>query len=326
MRTIAVDSGQTGLRLRLRDGETDTVVHGDGFAYSSVNPGVQLADQILKACGQLPIGRNGLVDSIGIGFTGEFTALELAQVAGELRSRLGSCAVRIAHDSVTAHLGALGGRSGVVVAAGTGVVALGLAPDGSAVRVDGWGSVLGDEGGGFALGRDGLRAALRAYDGRGPTTLLQQSAEQKFGELPHLPRVLYGRSDMIAMVADFSRAVVVAAREGDDIAREICLESASSLASTAGTAVNRLLRGGGWSNEEQPTGVPVSFTGGISAVTELILEPCREQLHASHPFVEVVAAKGDPLDGAQLLADQPEDGFPGDLVGWQRLCAHLSQA
>ncbi|MYS50866.1 ATPase, partial [Streptomyces sp. SID6013] len=79
-------------------------------------------------------------------------------------------------DAVTAHAGALGGRAGVVLAIGTGSVAVGIGADGTYARVDGWGPLLGDDGSGARIGTAGLRAALRAHDGRGPATALLDAA------------------------------------------------------------------------------------------------------------------------------------------------------
>ena len=67
----------------------------------------------------------------------------------------------VTNDAVTAHLGALGGEPGAVIVAGTGAIALAAAPEGWA-RADGWGTMLGDDGGGYWIGRRALALALRA--------------------------------------------------------------------------------------------------------------------------------------------------------------------
>ncbi|WP_345964448.1 BadF/BadG/BcrA/BcrD ATPase family protein [Streptomyces sp. BRB040] len=93
----------------------------------------------------------------------------------------------VTSDAVTAHAGALGGRAGVVLAIGTGSVAVGIGADGAYARVDGWGPLLGDDGSGARIGTAGLRAALRAHDGRGPATSLLNAAAGLFGDLERLP-------------------------------------------------------------------------------------------------------------------------------------------
>ncbi|WP_275092119.1 BadF/BadG/BcrA/BcrD ATPase family protein, partial [Microbacterium sp. K36] len=72
---------------------------------------------------------------------------------------------------VTAHAGALDGAAGVLLIAGTGAVALGVDPSGARL-VDGWGPELGDFGSGSWLGREALRAVLRAHDGLAAPTAL----------------------------------------------------------------------------------------------------------------------------------------------------------
>ena len=89
-------------------------------------------------------------------------------------------------DGVIAHAGALGGEPGVVLIAGTGVVALAIGADGGLRTADGWGPWLGDEGGGAWIGAAGLRAALRAHDGRGPSTTLLDAARARFGRAENL--------------------------------------------------------------------------------------------------------------------------------------------
>jgi N-acetylglucosamine kinase-like BadF-type ATPase len=48
----------------------------------------------------------------------------------------------------------------VAVLAGTGSISLARAADGRAGRAGGWGYLLGDEGGGFWLGREAIAALL----------------------------------------------------------------------------------------------------------------------------------------------------------------------
>ena len=67
-------------------------------------------------------------------------------------------------DQQTALYGALGGPGGIVLIAGTGSICYGQSTDGREARSGGWGSLMDDEGGGFALGRDALAAVVRAED------------------------------------------------------------------------------------------------------------------------------------------------------------------
>lgn len=78
-------------------------------------------------------------------------------------------------DQQTALYGALGGPGGIVLIAGTGSICYGQSTDGREARSGGWGSLMDDEGGGFALGRDALAAVVRAEDGRIAPTVLHDA-------------------------------------------------------------------------------------------------------------------------------------------------------
>ena len=57
--------------------------------------------------------------------------------------------------------------------AGTGSICYGADRNGRTARAGGYGFLLADEGSGYWLGHQSLRAAVRAADGRGPETRLQ---------------------------------------------------------------------------------------------------------------------------------------------------------
>jgi len=70
---------------------------------------------------------------------------------------------------------------GIALIAGTGSLAWGRNEVGETARCGGWGYLLGDEGSGYAIGLAGLRAAMRAADGRGPQTDLLPRLLSKLG-------------------------------------------------------------------------------------------------------------------------------------------------
>src|SRR5207244_2124432 len=75
---------------------------------------------------------------------------------------------------------------GVACIGGTGSFAWGRNRSGETARAGGWGYILGDEGSGFDLARQALRAATQFADGRGePTRLLQDILKFWNLEAPH---------------------------------------------------------------------------------------------------------------------------------------------
>jgi N-acylglucosamine-6-phosphate 2-epimerase len=86
---------------------------------------------------------------------------------------------------------------------------------------------------------------------------------------------------------------VEAAVAGDAAALEIVEQAASDLAQTAATAVRAV-------------GVStVAYTGKLFEAGPVLLEPFLAELARLVPGTELVAAQGDPLDGAERLATGP---------------------
>ena len=191
---LAVDAGQTEIRAALTDGARPA--HAPPrpacCAWARATGPDEVAAGLLAAVaglGALPTPP----PPAGIGLSGFEAASEedLRRVHELLRRELGLERVAIASDGLTSLLGALGDRPGAVVAAGTGAVCVARHGERMA-KVDGWGSLLGDAGSGFAIGRAGLDAALRQADGRGGSPALLAAAERRFGPAPALAERIYG--------------------------------------------------------------------------------------------------------------------------------------
>src|SRR5438105_1868162 len=91
-----------------------------------------------------------------------------------LREILPANQMLVTHDALIALSGATAGEPGIIVIAGTGSIAFGRNREGATARAGGWGYVFGDEGGGFDLTRQALRAALRLEEGWGVPTILRE--------------------------------------------------------------------------------------------------------------------------------------------------------
>lgn len=234
------------------------------------------------------------VSTAVLGITGAAQCPAAARgLAVALEADLGA-PVSVVSDVVTAHAGAFGGRPGVLTIAGTGAVALGISAAGTATQIDGWGPVLGDAGSAVDVGRAGLRAALRAHDGRdGGSHTLADAAADRFGDLDGLPGHVQGDAWPYRLVASFAAAVADAARAGDAVATAIFAEAVEHLIDTTLTAVRSTRQG-----SSEP--VAVAFAGGLFALDDLVAAPVRAAL-AGVDHVEVRATAGDALDGAHAL-------------------------
>ena len=138
---------------------------------------------------------------------GVWTAAERRAAAGRLRGL--ARFVTVLSDAEAAHLGALGGRPGLLVLAGTGSIVLGRGARGRWVRVGGLGPLFGDGGSAFALGRDWLAATY-----------------------PSRARRLAQAPDAVARIAALAPRVLKLAGRGGGPARLAVTRGAYSLALT----------------------------------------------------------------------------------------------
>jgi N-acetylglucosamine kinase-like BadF-type ATPase len=228
---------------------------------------------------------------IAIGMAGFPDRLdEPDRLAGLIHRAVSVESVIVTGDVVTTHVGALGRQEGVVIAAGTGVVALGTDFDTVWHRVDGWGLLLGDEGGGAWIGSAGLRAALRAYDRRagGSRTLLERM-QAAFGEPHTLIEHVYHDGAPASRLASFAPQVADAARAGDTVAAGILRDATTRLAETVSAAASAV----------EPL---ISWGGRLFDARDVLLEPFKEAVRSRVPGARMVDPSGSSVDGALLLA------------------------
>ncbi|MDQ0989297.1 N-acetylglucosamine kinase [Streptomyces sp. V3I7] len=294
---LAVDSGGSGLRVAVGvPGSERPPVQRESrvpvrTGARGIDPG-HLLEQLLPLARDLvtEAGVSGL-DTVVVGAAGFASLGEglRAELPGALRRELGVRTVGLAADAVTAYAGALGPHPGAVVAAGTGMIAIGTDLTGWR-RADGWGHLLGDCGGGAWIGRAGLEAALRAHDGRdGGSAALLACAEERFGPVTGLPGHLYPRSDRAAVLASFAPEVAACATR-DAVAADVLRTAARHIAESAAAVC--------------PAGGDprIAVTGGLFKMGAPLLVPLAEELARRLPHARQEPAEGDPLHGAVRIA------------------------
>ncbi len=174
----------------------------------------------------------------------------------------------VTHDGLIALSGATAGEPGIVAIAGTGSFAFGRNAAGRAARAGGWGYIFGDEGGGFDITRQALRAALRFEEGWGPPTALRDVFLQavKARDVNDALHRFYTQEYPRPRVASFSRLVDEAALAGDPVAADILRNAAQHLALLIASIRRQL-----WTEGEA---VQVAYIGGVFR-SNLLLERFR---------------------------------------------------
>ncbi|WP_199248917.1 N-acetylglucosamine kinase [[Phormidium] sp. ETS-05] len=140
-------------------------------------------------------------------------------------------AIVVENDCTIALVGGIGDNVGVVTIAGTGAIAYGRNREGITKRASGWGYLLGDEGSGYDIAVQGLRAAVRAHDGRGPHTILGERFQERLqiANLEEVIELVYRRGWSVKDIAALATVVDIAAADGDHIATAIIDNAISEL-------------------------------------------------------------------------------------------------
>ncbi|MDY0910538.1 N-acetylglucosamine kinase [Microbacterium sp. CFBP9034] len=291
---LAIDAGQTGIKVRI---PTAQGVRDDVF------PGIRTHEPLLP---QLAAAVRTALDHAGA-----TVATVTAGVSG-LTSREADAAallariadrgvrdVRLAHDSTTSFLGAMGDGRGAVIAAGTGVVTLAVGPS-RVARVDGWGNLIGDAGSGYWIGREALDAVMRSFDGRGPDTGLREIAEERWPDLTQAYISLQSGEDRVQIIASFAEHVARLATEGDPVSQHITVRAGGELAHSVETALRRV--------REDDQALGVCAIGGVFRSAQL-REAFVSHLSASGLASQLVDPLGHGIDGAVALG-QLAPGHP----------------
>ena len=198
---------------------------------------------------------------------------------------------------------------GVSVISGTGSLAYGQSHQGFQVSVGGWGSLLGDEGSGYAIGVEALRAVCRAADGRIPATGLCEcvKAWAGVGRIRELSRVVYGppmasRTEIAAL----ARLVSDVAEAGDRVAEGILDTAGRQLADQAHTVIRRL-------SLQDVRDLHVVAAGGVLRNSRFVYQAFSEGLRVFGATAHVHHALVSPALGAAAIALERR-GFHGERL------------
>jgi N-acetylglucosamine kinase-like BadF-type ATPase len=259
---------------------------------------VQAAVRTLLATADEAIERAGInQDQIGTAVLA-VAGVDTDEFAGRVRSMRTEAWIVI-NDVVGAWATVTGAGPGVAAISGTGSNVFGMGADGRVWRAGGWGHVLGDEGSGYWLGAQSIKAALRDRDASGPETALSDAAITFFGvpNLEVLAYRVYSQPLTKHEIAAFAIETQHLAERGDAVALELYRRGARELSEQI-TAV--IVRTGLSSPLAVP--FPVGLIGSGFRAGALFVEPIAEAVRARAPEALVSVVKKAPVSGSLLLA------------------------
>ncbi|WP_183086270.1 N-acetylglucosamine kinase [Mycetocola tolaasinivorans] len=284
---LAIDAGATKTRARLilADGRVSEATV-EGFPVVTAEGGAERAVSVLRLLAErLPLPER--IGTVVLGANSVHVphpAVE-ALVLDVLGAALSFERAIICSDMVTSYVGALGLSSGVVLAAGTGAIAMAVDADLRAHRVDGLGAFLGDHGSGFRIGHEALTAVYRD-----PTAESLRALRDAWigihGSLEAGAHAVYGGHSSVQVIASFARPVIELA-DSDPAARAFVRHAAEELRETIRLAADLAA-----------PGAPVTVLGSLATPGNALHRDIVELL-APHTLAP---ALGDALDGAVTLA------------------------
>ncbi len=301
---LGIEGGGTRTAAWLADGEGKLLARAESGPSNPLKVGLRVAQgEILKAfrtalreAGFPPAAarasRPPLLHAVCAGIAGVDRRAVHRPLLAWMRRHVPSRHYLLTSDAAITLAAAVRNAPGIIVIAGTGSIAFARDDRGKLLRAGGWGLPYDDRGSGYELGRQAVAAALEAFDGRGPHTLLMDRICQKL-DLGDITAIVSEQLEPQQVAALFP-LVLDAAREGDLVSRHLCDDAARDLASLAAALLKRT----GWAG--RPT--PVVTTGGVFKSSSLIRRAFARHLRRFAPHARVELLERPPVEGALWLA------------------------
>ena len=298
---LGIDGGGTATRALLCDAGGRVLGTGRGGVANHLHAGWAGAADSVQAATAAAFAAAGLAPApcaaafLGMAATASDearqrwrkTALELGLAATET-------AIGVDHDIRIALAGGLAGRPGIALIAGTGSSCYGRTAEGTTWQAGGWGSILDDGGGGYWLGLRAVGAAIRAQDGRGPTTALHDRvlARLQVSNLREIVTRLHDGTLVRHEMARLAEDVMACAAADDAAAQELLARGAGELAAMVRAVAGKLF----------PAAACEVVFAGSTATAPTFAPLITAALACKVPTARVVPAELSPVAGAALLA------------------------
>lgn len=269
---LGIDGGGTKTEFLLTDISGRVIKRCVLGASNPVSAGIENTKNVLiRGIAQVCKGTDRRAVSVFAGLAGGISGNNRALINGILAD-CGFGVYANGSDTDSALEAALGGKDGVAVIMGTGVVAFSCV-GGVRHRVGGWGYLVDKGGSGFNYGADALDSAFRCLDGRGGSSLLLQLIEEKTAK-PLADSVADIYSGGAAYVASFAPLVFEAYKLGDSEAERIIDRNTNEIAQIIRT-------GCGFLSGAEKLAV---LCGGLCSQREILTPFLRKHLGSEHSF------------------------------------------
>ena len=159
---------------------------------------------------------------------------------------------------------------------------------------------MDDEGSGYAIGRDVLRAVVRSEDGREGATSLTGLVYEKLGisDVEGLIGWVYAKDTGKKEIASLSVIASTAAKDDDRAAKEIIQKAGRELSILVVTAARKL----GLSS------AMLVLAGSVLGNSQPVRDALKNELSVAHSKIKIVNGIGNAADGAVMMAKEALKG------------------
>lgn len=239
MKFIAgIDGGGTKTRVACCDHDGNEIARKTFGAFNLNSIGIEKFTALLADITEF-LNSVGKCEAICIGSAGVSNELMVSAVSAAMENA-GIENWQLVGDNVIALWGALNGAAGIAFIAGTGSICFGRGENGEEARSGGWGHLIGDEGSGYALGRDALVAIAQEWDGYGEKTMLTKLIAEELGLDTQRKLISYAYGGDKSVIAALAGLVSKAALAGDRAANRIIADNAEKMCANVGAVARKL--------------------------------------------------------------------------------------
>lgn len=293
---VGLDGGGTKTTVTVMDAEGRIVREftADGINYNGRKE-AEVEQALHSICAELAAVCGGLghIRHLVIGAAGISNPAIPGRLTAAVRSRGYTGPLRIIGDHEAALHGAFGGGPGMLLIAGTGSVCFGRSAAGETGRAGGFGHLIDDEGSGYSIGRRLLSAAVRAWDGREPPTVISRLLQERHqlsgpGEIVGFT---YGPATGKKEIASLAPILEEACCLGDAAALAIAEASAAALVELVAALADRL----------GLTAGPLTLSGSVLLCNPYVRSAFDRQLAEALPM-QLVPPRLHAAAGAAAMA------------------------
>ena len=291
---IGVDAGGTHTMAIAYD------LKGHELARAQAGPG-QVNTNYASAITNITNAINKLIDEIDgdcqrilCGIAGLSVVGHSPEVAAEISAKANNLPTRAITDSLLALYNGLEGEDGGLVIAGTGSVYNGL-QNGRIITTGGYGSILGDEGSGYAIALSALKSALLSWDKREENELISMFNKLfKVDNLNDATAKFYktANADFASMAVDVAQL----ADKGNPFALAVIKEQAELLARDIIIGMNRY---------EDPKPMKIALTGSVLANNHMLRDFLEDKVREKYPDAQFSISNGENARG--VVFDKSKD-------------------